>query len=42
MAVCLVTDGNYHYNGLCDFIAITHYTTIVAYVSLRVNACSLQ
>ena len=33
MAVCLVTGENYHYSGLCDFGAITHYTTIVAYAS---------
>ena len=26
MAVCLVTGGNYHYSGICDFSAITHYT----------------
>ena len=38
MAVCLVTGGNYHYSGLCDFSAITHYTTIVAYAGLRVKA----
>ena len=37
MAVCFVTGGNYHYSGLCDFSAITHYTTIVAYASLRVK-----
>ena len=40
MAVCLVTGGNYHYSGLCDFSAITHYTIISAYASLRVNSQS--
>ena len=25
MAVCLVTGGNYHYSGICDASAITHY-----------------
>ena len=38
MAVCLVTSGNYHYSGICDFSAITHYTTIVAYARYRVKA----
>ena len=37
MAVCLVTGGNYHYSGLCDFSAITHYTDISAYAGLMVN-----
>ena len=37
MAVCLVMGGNYHYSGLSNFSAITHYTTIVAYAGLRVN-----
>ena len=41
MAVCLVTGGNYHYSGICDFSAITHYTTIVAYAGQRVNCPSL-
>ena len=27
MAVCLVTGGNYHYSGICNFSAIMHYTT---------------
>ena len=33
MAICLIMGGNYHYSGICDFGAITHYTTIVAYAS---------
>ena len=37
MGVCLVTGGKSHYSGLCDFGAITHYTTTVAYAHLRVN-----
>ena len=37
MGVCLVTSGKSHYSGLCDFGAITHYTTTVAYAHLRVN-----
>ena len=37
MAVRLVMGGNYHYSDICDFSAITHYTTIVAYAGLRVK-----
>ena len=40
MAVCLVTGGNYHYSGICDASAITHYiyyTTIVPYAGKRVK-----
>ena len=42
MAVCLFTGGNYHYSGLCDFSAIKHYTTIVAYAGLRDNITAVQ
>ena len=37
MGVCLVTGGKSHYSGLCDFGAITHYTTTAAYAHLRVK-----
>ena len=43
MAVCLVTGGKNHYSGLCDFSAITHYTTIVAYALMAlmgITSCS--
>ena len=42
MGVCLVTGGKSHYSGLCDFGAIMHYTTTVAYVHLRVKVSSLM
>ena len=37
MGVCLVTGGKSHYSSLCDFGAITHYTTTAAYAHLRVK-----
>ena len=42
MGVCLVTCGKSHYSGLCDFGAITHYTTTAAYAHLRDYARGYQ